>query len=135
MSLRALSVDTAIAFCDAVSLFFLEGSDKMKVRELLESLDAIKPNEIRDDIKLRWVGEVEGRAMCEICKADPTEIKRAVGEEDELSVLEPYSRVYLLYLIAMVELAAGDISAYSSVSAEYEKAFTEYGKWYMRNKR
>ena len=106
----------------------------MTVRELLESVDSARPNDICDDIKIRLINDVEGRILCEICKKQPSEVTSLLGEDDILSVPEPYSRVYMLYLVSMLELMAGNYSAYSSVSAEFDKAFVEYGKWYLRNK-
>ena len=58
----------------------------MKVRELLEALDATRPNELSDALKLRWINDVEGRVQCEIHKKMPQNVKFVVSEEDTLTL-------------------------------------------------
>ena len=62
----------------------------MIVRELLEVLDATKKNEMPDELKLRWINDVEGRVQCEIWKKSPELFKRVLSDEDILSVPDPY---------------------------------------------
>ncbi len=106
----------------------------MKVERLIATLDAIKENTVNDDTKLVWLNEVEGRIACEIHKKNTEETGMLVSGEDELSVSEPYSRIYILYLIAMIAFTEGNYDLYSRTVIEYEAAFSEYAKYVIRNR-
>lgn len=106
----------------------------MTAGELLKNLDSVKTNELCDDLKFRWINDVEGRVLCEIHKISPDRVKEIVSETDELTVPEPYSNLYILYLAAMIEFAGGNYSAYTELSAEFEKALLIYAKWFIRNR-
>lgn len=106
----------------------------MTVREVLEYVDSTKPNNVGDLLKTSWIGEAEGRVLCEICKIDPQAVPEIVREEDNLSVPKPYARLYAFYVMAMIELSEGNMSAYNSLYGHFEKAFVEYGKHFLRNK-
>lgn len=107
---------------------------KQNVREVLEALDAIKPNEIADSVKISWLSDINGKILCEICGFKVDELPNISGEEDCLSVPVPYSRLYLLYLIYMIDFCGGDSSGYEKTKKEFDNAYNEYAKWYIRNK-
>lgn len=106
----------------------------MKVERLIATLDAIKENTVNDDTKLVWINEVEGRIACEIHKKTTAEIRSLVSGSDELSVPEPYSRIYILYLVAMIAFTQGEYDLYSRTVIEYETAFSEYAKYVIRSR-
>ena len=105
----------------------------MTVREILDIIDAMSPNDIDDAIKVRWIKDVEGRVLCEIFKRSPDELKSALGEEDVLSVPEAYARIYMLFVVSMIEFSKRNYDAYAKLCAEFEKAFELYARWYIRN--
>ena len=105
----------------------------MTVREMLDVIDATVPNEADDALKVRWIKDVDGRVLCEICKRSPDELKDVLGEDDELCVPEAYSRVYLLFVVSMIEFSKRNYDGYAKLCTEFEKAFELYGRWYIRN--
>lgn len=106
----------------------------MKVERLIATVDAIKENDVNDDTKLIWINEVEGRVACEIHKKNALEYRNIISINDELSIHEPYSRIYMLYLIAMIAFTKGEYDLYSRTTVEYEAAFSEYAKYVIRNR-
>lgn len=46
----------------------------MKITELFEYIDEVKPNAFSDDVKLRWLSEVEGMIQSEILLLSPPDI-------------------------------------------------------------
>ena len=106
----------------------------MKISDMLELVDAVKSNEYSDDIKIRWLNDVEGRVLCEICKVKPEEIKEMTSGDDILSVPSPYSRLYLFYLASMIDFSRSDTAAFSRSNEAYESAFNEYAKFVLRNR-
>ena len=106
----------------------------MTVENLLATVDAMNPNEICDDVKIRWICDVEGRVLCEIYKQSPESVKLPESDEAVLTVPDAYSRLYVLYLAAMIEFTAGNYDEYVKLSAQAETAFTLYAKHYIRNR-
>lgn len=106
----------------------------MKVREILELIDAGKHNELDAEIKMRWINDVEGRVACEIMKKEATEYAPLLGEEEELSIPDAYVRVYLLYAWAMIELLAGNLESYGAMNRNYESEFMMYARYVIRNR-
>ena len=105
----------------------------MTVRELLDVIDFTKKNEISEELKIRWINDVEGRVQCEIHRLPPERVARVVSENDVLSVPDPYASLYMLFVVSMIEFSLGNYGDYARLAAEFEKSFVLYGKWYMRN--
>ncbi len=106
----------------------------MTVRELLETFDACKSNQHSDSVKTAWVNDVEGRVQCEIMGKTPEKFVKLMSEDDTLTVPDAYSRIYLLYLASMCELASANYDAYESASKAYENAILVYAKSCIRNR-
>lgn len=106
----------------------------MKIGQIISIIDELKENEVNEEIKLFWLNEVEGRIVSEIFKRGTNEIKTLVSLGDELSAPEPYSRLYVLYLEAMLSFSKGDFDAYFKINGEFEKAFSEYSRYVIRSR-
>ena len=106
----------------------------MTVGKILEAFDDFKNNDFSDQVKIAWIGDVEGRVLCEIHKMSPHEVVLPKGSNDALTVPESYSRVYLLYLSSMAELSLGHNEAYSQLFREFEAALSIYAKHYIRTR-
>lgn len=107
----------------------------MTAGELIAVVDAIKENDVSDEIKLGWIGEAEARVKCEICGVDARELDEKLSGDHALSVPMPYARLYTMYLLSMLCFLGGEYEAYNKALGEYEQAHREYGKYYIRNRR
>ena len=106
----------------------------MKVERIILTLDEMKENSVSEEVKIVWLNEVEGRVECEIRGKKPEEFVPLTSGEDTLSLPEPYSRAYLLYLCAMIAFAKGEYELYSKGIIDYETAFSEYARYYIRSR-
>jgi hypothetical protein len=106
----------------------------MTVENMLATVDAMKPNELCEEVKIRWLCDVEGRVLCEIHKQPPESVKLPESEKATLTVPDAYSRLYSLYLAAMIAFTAGNYEEYTALSTEAEAAFMLYAKHYIRNR-
>ena len=106
----------------------------MKAGELLAIVDAIRVNTETDNVKYAWINEVEGRVLCEIRKEDPSRLTPVISEDDELTVPIPYSKLYTLYILAMIALSGGDYNGYTRAISEFEEAFSEYARFCIRSR-
>ncbi len=97
-------------------------------------IDAVKPNEINEDIKFGWLCEAEARVECEIHKRKADEVDITMSGDRELLVSAPYSKMYSMYLYAMIAFVKGEYDVYAKANAEYEQIFSEYGKYYLRTR-
>ena len=101
---------------------------------MLAIVDAMKPNELCEEVKIRWLCDLEGRVLCEIHKQPPESVKLPESEKSSLTVPDAYSRLYSLYLAAMIEFTAGNYEEYTRLNADAESAFMIYAKHYIRNR-
>ncbi len=106
----------------------------MKVRELLESFDAVRGNQLCDSVKLAWINDIEGKIQCELMKKRTDEFVLVKSDEDALSIPDAYSSIYILYLTAKLEFVQRNYDAYSSAMKEFEKEFHTYAKMCMRTR-
>ncbi len=106
----------------------------MRAGELIGIIDSIKPNTIGEDMKFRWLCDAESRVLCEILKKDAHSVPDRVTGDQHLSVPAPYSRMYTMYLIAMMSFFAGDYDTYVKANYEYEQVFAEYARYHIRTR-
>ncbi len=106
----------------------------MKINEIISIADALKTNELSEEMKLGRLNDVEGRVFCEIYQKPPSEFHGAVSLTDELSVPAPYSRMYVLYLLAMIAFSRSEYELYERMLIDYENVFSEYARFYIRNR-
>jgi len=106
----------------------------MKAGELIAIVDSIKQNEISEDVKFAWLNEAEARELCEIRKEPALDMGAISCGESELSVPSPYSKMYSMYLVAMIAFVLGEYDTYAKANAEYEQVFYEYAKYCIRTR-
>jgi len=106
----------------------------MKAGEIIGIVDSIKKNEIGEDVKFGWLGDAEGRVLCEIKKMQAVDVSPITSGECELSVPSPYSKMYSIYLVAMICFFTGDYDGYVKANTEYEQTFSEYAKYCIRTR-
>ena len=112
-----------------------EKGEFMTIGELIVSVDSLVSNQVGEAQKYRWINDIEGRVLCEIHRENPKEIKELTYDSDELCVPAPYSGMYSLYLVAMIEFFSGNYDEYTTAIAEFERVFTAYAKYYIRSRR
>ena len=106
----------------------------MTVENLLATVDAMNPNEICDDVKIRWICDVEGMILTEIHKKRAEEIALPKSGCDNLTLPEAFASVYLLYISSMVEFSKGNYEAFIRINGEFVRAFSAYARYYIRNR-
>lgn len=110
---------------------------RMKVRELLATLDRMRPNAYTDAEKLGFLNTIEGRIYKEIFeKAEGAEEKFrpfSEGEEERmLAIGMPYEDIYIYYLAAMIDFYNGDAGRYNDTIILFNQAWADYAAYYRR---
>ena len=106
----------------------------MTVGEILRVVDATKANEYDDATKIGWINEVEGMIFCETANERKGEFVSLRSSNDKVSLPDPYTRIYFLYIYAMMAISNNEYLVYLKVIAEFEKAFAQYARFVIRNR-
>ncbi len=110
----------------------------MKLYEVLETVDEIKPNAFSDAVKTRWLSEVEGKVQAEVFLLAVEEIAPYDYERDkekELLVRPPHDKLYEAYLCARIDLANGEYNKYQNTMLVFNAFYNELVKWYTERYR
>ena len=105
----------------------------MTIREALETVDRLKPNQYGSADKLRWLSELDGAVYREILLAHETQVPVFEGyapETDldgtELLIAWPYDGIYRWYLEMKIDDANGEMTKYNNSAAKYNMYYQAY---------
>ena len=101
----------------------------MTVKEALQISRAIRPSELDETVLIALLLELEQQLAMEV--RGEQRLPRAVVSTD-LEVPAPFDRVYWTYLVAMIDLAAGNVERYRVSDALYRESRDAYARWYQR---
>lgn len=107
----------------------------MTINECIKLLDTMMPNETQASVKLRLLGEIEGRVKVELLGGEPGSAVPFTEEtpgDTALCVPSPFDRIYLLYVMSMMDYLNGDITRYENGASLFNLAYRDYGKWLQR---
>ena len=112
----------------------------MTISEAITQLQAVKENQYDDETLVRWISDLEGILYEDV-------VKNHEGSEDiqhgrysvdtdmdtTLMVPEPYSDIYIKYLMAQVDYHNAEMQRYTNSMIMYNVALDAFASWYNRN--
>lgn len=117
----------------------------MTISEAITECDELKPNQYSDTHKLRWLTDIEKTIMNEIILTHEREIKEGgeeTGEfngydedtdyETELIAPDPYSQLYVFYLMAMIDFYNGETTKYQNSYVMFNAKYQEFANYWNR---
>lgn len=111
----------------------------MKIDEVINMVDALKPNAYTQEEKIRWLSNLDSRVKVQIMDAHEdnqhTDFKGyddLTKLETELLVSEPYDEMYLRWLEAMIDYTNGDDDRYNNAIILFNNAYENYKRYYTR---
>lgn len=109
----------------------------MTIKEALETTDTLKPNAFQAKEKIKWLSELDSRIKKEILDTHEgaPEFGGYGGTADTQTILlapEPYSDVYIKYLIAQMDFYLAEIARYNNDMVLFNTAYDEFARWYHR---
>ena len=107
----------------------------MKLENVISRVDGMKPNAFSNEVKTGWVNELENMVQTEIFLLAPEEMVEYTWEanaESELLIKAPYSKLYWIYLSAMIDFTHGEYDKYSQTMQMFNTWLQEYQIWYAR---
>ena len=108
----------------------------MTPNKAIELVDKVRPNAYDDEIKLRWISELDGmvrRLVFGEKEADPYSYPEDMDKE--LLIPYPYDGLYNLYIESMVDFYNREYGNYNNTALMFEQKFIEYKKAYIREHR
>ena len=112
----------------------------MTLQEALDQVDELKPNMMSRKLKIKYLTEIEQLIHDEIVMAhEHTEeqaIRPAYSEQsDEGTVLivpDPYSMVYVYWLMSKIDIQNQEDARYNIDRAYFENAYDTMSDWWTR---
>ena len=105
----------------------------MTIREALETVDRLKPNQYGSEDKLRWLSELDGvvyREILQLYAPQPPVFAGYAPQTDldgtELLIGWPYDEIYRWYLEMKIDDANGETAKYNNSAAKYNMYYQAY---------
>ena len=113
----------------------------MTINDVITQVQTLKPNQISEEIMVRWISVLEGKIIDEIILThELAEIVEFNGYtiddmNTELIVPDTYADLYIFYVEAMIDQANNESARYASSNAMFQNAWQDYANYYNRNNR
>lgn len=111
----------------------------MTIMEIINHLDAVKPNSYSQAEKVKWINQVEWMIKKEIVDTHEGADKIAFNGYDTMGSLSksviappPYDKLYVHWLEAQIDYANGEYSKYNNSITMFNASYGEFAKWYNR---
>jgi len=105
----------------------------MTIREAIDRLDRLTPNQYDNEEKVRWLSELDGVAHREILTQLEGDVPEFSGygtdcdmDGTELLIPWPYDEIYRWYLEMKIADANGEIARCNNAAAKYNQYYTAY---------
>ena len=111
----------------------------MTISDAITMVDALRPNQYPQDMKIRWLSRLDGMIWQEVIRTHEGGAETFDGysseelESKEMLVAAPYAEdVYNNYLQAMIDRENGEAGKYSQSITLFNAAFSRWRNWYNR---
>lgn len=114
----------------------------MRIREAIDRIDSLQPNQYSEEIKVRWLSVLDKKIHTDILLTHESkeEIEDFVpystdNMEKELIVPFPYDELYPSYLQMMIDKENGETARYNNSATIYNALYLDYAKNYNKEHR
>ncbi len=111
----------------------------MTIQEALARVSELKPNQYSEEQLVRWLSVLDMIAYEEVISWHCGYAENRPGQYDpdedlerELLIPDPYSEVYIHWLIAQIDYHNGDMQRYQNSMIAYNTAYSSFADWYNR---
>lgn len=111
------------------------------INDILTELDAVKPNQYDDDLKITWLSKLERMIVNDVILThkllEDEEYPEFNGytENDmsaELIVPDPYSELYTLYLMAQIDFYNNETDRYADSMIMFNNSYRDFTRYFNR---
>ena len=111
----------------------------MTIMEIINHLDAVKPNSYSQAEKIKWLNQVEWMIKKEIVDTHEGADKIAFNGYDSTSSLSkvviagaPYDKLYIHWLEAQIDYANGEYPKYNNSMTMFNGSYDAFARCYHR---
>ena len=105
----------------------------MTPNKAIEYIDSIRPNVYEEEIKLRWISDVDSmvkRLVFGHKNVEPYSYPKDMDKE--LIIKPPFDNIYTYYLESMIDYYNREYGNYNNSAMMFESRFSEYKKAVIR---
>lgn len=106
----------------------------MTVNDLLHTVRAAKATAQSDAMLIQYLNEIEGRAQTDVMGIAPEDTVEHSNGYEILLIPAPHDKLYIYYLMAMVDFGDGEYQKYQNELEMANTAFSEWAKWWQRTR-
>lgn len=110
----------------------------MKLHDVIDRVDEIKPNSVSMELKIAWLNEIEGLLYTEILLKHEGE-EREMPEYDmdtdpdtELLVPTIYADLYLFWIMSKIDLQNMELDKYNNDRTLFNNAYDTFSDYWTR---
>lgn len=101
---------------------------------VIEYVDSIKPNAYEDEVKYKWIAQVDGIVSTEVMDyEEPLTYQIPEDADKELLIKAPFDDIYALYVSAMIDFHNREYNDYNNTALVYADRMDAFRAWYIRN--
>ncbi len=114
----------------------------MTIKELLDAVDQLKPNQYTYAQKIVWLKALDGMIWNKIKlftgelsdrEPDPETYTEELMETTELLLTDPYTEIYTWYVFAMIDVNNGETLRYENDMVMYNTVLNDFLSAYTRD--
>ncbi|MBE6959828.1 MAG: hypothetical protein E7448_03785 [Ruminococcaceae bacterium] len=107
------------------------------IKEVLDRVDARKPNAFTAEQKVAWIAELEGMLavnvlLMDICETEQLRYSWPEHADTQLLVRFPHDGIYGLWLEAKIDMTNGEYDKYQNSMIQYNEAYSNFVRWFAR---
>lgn len=104
------------------------------MNEVIERVDAVKPNVYPEESKWQWMATLDGVVSLEVLEQeDPVVYDLPADGDKELLIPAPFDDVYDLYVASMIDFYNKEYNHYNNTVLMFKERLDQYKAWYIRN--
>ena len=106
----------------------------MTISTCIEQVNRLRPVAYDENTIASWLLELDGKLFIETQHSELPEPPRKFPEDGDMPLTagEPYSNLYVLYVIAMIDFNNREIGAYNNAIELFNAALAEYKTHYIQ---
>lgn len=105
----------------------------MTMNKVIEELDALKPNVVPDETKMKWIANLDGLISVQVhMDTEPISYTLPDDADNELLVGAPYDDIYVLYCSAMVDFYNREYNNYNFSVLLFNERLDAYKAYYIQ---
>lgn len=111
----------------------------MTLKEALDWIDRLVPNNMESGDKVKFISDVDERAHLDIYSRARdytgvyTRYQETADNNKELLIPHPYDSMYLYYISAQIDFFNKEIASYNNNMALYNTMWDDFAAFYRRN--